>query len=72
MQNITLSAQADVIARARSAAKANQTTLNEAFRKWLESYAAPGFNEREYEELLNRVAYARAGKRFTREEMNER
>ena len=38
MQNITFSAQNDLIAQARELAKARGTTLNEEFRVWLSSF----------------------------------
>jgi hypothetical protein len=72
MQNITLSADPLVIERARQKAKASRTTLNQASRDWIASYAAPAFDEAAYQQLLRRVSYARAGRRFTRDEMNER
>ena len=41
------------------------------FREWLESSASPEFDEDEYQALMKRLSYARAGRKFTREEMNE-
>ena len=38
MQNITLSAQNDLIAQARELARARGTTLNDEFRVWLSSF----------------------------------
>ena len=38
MQNITLSAQNDLIAQARELARARGTTLNEEFRVWLATF----------------------------------
>ena len=38
MQNITLSAQNDLIAQARELARARGTTLNDEFRIWLSSF----------------------------------
>ena len=40
LRNITLSADEQLIARARDKAGAAQTTLNVEFRKWLAAYAA--------------------------------
>ena len=39
MKNITLSAEESLIEAARARARAEQTTLNEEFRRWLASYA---------------------------------
>ena len=40
LRNITLSAEEQLITRAREAAGAAHTTLNVEFRKWLAGYAA--------------------------------
>lgn len=77
MQNITLSADEQLIEKARHKAKAHHSSLNAEFRKWLESYAD---NEREgkkrirdFEKIMDKLSYVSAGeKKFTREEMNER
>lgn len=74
MRNITLSADDELIEAARERARAEHTTLNEQFRRWLADYAR----------RADRVAGARAaidelrryvdtsGRKFTRDEMNER
>lgn len=72
MKNITLSAEEDVIVRARKTAFSQNKSLNQAFREWLDTYARPEFNLDEYQALMKRLSYARAGRKFTREEMNER
>ena len=74
LKNITLSADERLIEAARAKASAERTTLNEQFRRWLEDYA--GRKEqaeramRTVEEIRQRVKTG--GRRFTREEMNER
>jgi len=70
-KNITLSADAETIAEARRKAAAENRSLNGAFREWLESYAARGKAGEDYEELMRRLRYVRAGRKFTREEMHE-
>jgi len=40
VKHITLSADEKLIAQARLVARARHTTLNSAFREWLEQYAA--------------------------------
>lgn len=73
MKNITLSADDALIEQARQTAKAQHKTLNQAFREWLESYARPESDlVGEYEALMKRLSYVKAGRKFTREEMNER
>ena len=55
MKNITLSADAALIEAAREKARADHTTLNEQFRRWLEDYTQ---RERRYAramEVLDRL-----------------
>jgi hypothetical protein len=72
MKNITFSADEDLIERARMKARAQRSTLNEAFREWLAQFAAEPSSEREVDVLLKRVRYVDAGRHFTRDELNER
>lgn len=72
MKNITLSADEDLIRKARERAMREKRSLNEAFREWLERYVARERAAEEYDELMKRLSYVRAGRKFTREEMNER
>jgi hypothetical protein len=74
MKNITLSADEKLIEAARERARAEHTTLNEQFRRWLESYAR---HKEQAEEAMRVVEELRGklrtdGHKFTREEMNER
>lgn len=74
MKNITLSADEHLIASARERARAERTTLNEQFRRWLEGYAN---QDDAAEEALAVIAdlqkkYSTGGRKFTRDEMNER
>ena len=71
-RNITLSADEGLIERARARARQQQTSLNAAFRRWLESYAAEQYARQDYERLMERLDEVRAGRSFTRDEMNER
>ena len=71
MKNITLSADADLIEKARAAAKAENTTLNAAFREWLASYSRRGV-VRAHDELMERLKHIKSNPPYTRDEMNER
>jgi hypothetical protein len=73
-KNITFSAESSAIDRARDAARSRHTTLNDAFRDWLHSYGngGPSSKAEEFRALMKRLRYADAGRKFTREEMNER
>ena len=74
MKNITLSADADLIAAARQRAAAERTTLNAQFRLWLADYAG---RKRQGDAAVATIQALRreigtGGRRFTRDEMNER
>jgi hypothetical protein len=72
MKNITLSADEDVIEQARLVARAQRKTLNAAFREWLAQFAGLAGSAQEAESLMKRLRHVKAGRRFTRDEMNER
>jgi hypothetical protein len=74
MKNITFSADEQKIERAREIARSRRTTLNEAFRGWLDVYGNGGSPSKaeEFRALMKRLRYVDAGRKFTREEMNER
>ncbi|MGQ0595092.1 MAG: hypothetical protein ACT4QB_21375 [Gammaproteobacteria bacterium] len=72
-KNITFSADAALIEEAREAARLNNTTLNEQFRLWLEQYARQR-RVKQFEELMDSLQgrLSSGGRKFTRDEMNER
>lgn len=74
MKNITLSADENLIEAARRRAMAEHTTLNEQFRVWLSHYVG---RERQAAEAMKVIRELQGsiftgGRRFTRDEMNER
>jgi len=74
MRNITFSADERLIEAARDRALRERTTLNEEFRRWLEAYA---LRENRAQAAMATIAELQAslqtgGRRFTRDEMNER
>jgi hypothetical protein len=71
-KNITLSADEEMIERARLRARQEQTTLNEAFREWLGRYAGAPPSGAEYVRLMKSLRHVWTSRKFTREEMNER
>ncbi len=71
-KNITLSADADLIENARRVARAENKTLNTVFREWLEQYQGRGQASLAYRDVMAKLAHVRSGRRFSREEMNER
>jgi hypothetical protein len=72
MKNITLSADEDLIERARSIARGQRTTLNEAFRAWLAQFAQSAGDAQGFDALMKRLQHVDAGRRFSRDELNER
>jgi uncharacterized protein YllA (UPF0747 family) len=73
MKNVTFSASEDLIESARERARQEHTTLNEAFRAWLASYAR-GASTADHaasvvERLRGRVV---VGGKLSRDEMNAR
>lgn len=72
MKNITLSADENLIEQARVVARAQHKTLNAAFREWLEQFAAQTGNVQEFDALMKRLGHVKAGRHFSRDEMNER
>ena len=72
MKNITLSADEQLIEQARLLAKSQHKTLNALFREWLEQFTAQSGSTQEFDALMKRLKHVHAGRRFTRDEMNER
>ena len=72
-KNITFTADEALIEEARETARADNTTLNEQFRLWLAQYA----RRRRAEKAMLLIAELQGqintgGRKFTRDEMNER
>ena len=72
MKNITLSADEHLIEQARLLAKSQHKTLNAMFREWLGQVTAQTGGVQEFEALMKRLKHVQAGRRFTRDELNER
>ena len=72
MRKITFSADKTDIELARESARSQDTTLDELFCEWLREIAAGQQRAREYRALMERLRYVDAGRKFTRDEMNER
>ncbi|MDX2179489.1 MAG: hypothetical protein SFV18_07850 [Bryobacteraceae bacterium] len=72
MKNITFSADEKLIEMAREQAKRDGTTLNEKFREWLDVYGGREARRKAYDELMAQLDYVQAGRKYTRDEMNER
>jgi hypothetical protein len=72
VKNITLSAEDHVIEKARLIARSRHSTLNAEFRRWLLQYTAETTTARQYDDLMRRLKHVRAGRKYSRDEMNER
>lgn len=72
LKNITLSADRQIIQLARAKAARENSTLNAQFRAWLEQYTSTDSQLIDYESLMGRLTYGQPGKKFSRDEMNER
>ena len=71
MKNITLSADEDLIEQARTIARGQRKTMNQGLLEWLLQYTART-GGRDFDALMKRLRHVKAGRQFTREEMNER
>ena len=74
LMDITLSADENLIEAARRRAVAEQTTLNEQFQLWLKNYVC---GEQQAAEAMRVIRELQSsiftnGRKFPREEMNER
>lgn len=72
VKNVTLTADENLIEQARLVAQARHTTLNSAFREWLEQYAAQSGGGAAVDALMRRLRHVRSSGPYTRDEMNER
>jgi len=72
MKNITLSAEENLIERARDVARSRGTTLNSAFREWLEHFVASDADSTNFDTLMQQMNHIDSGGHYTRNEMSSR
>jgi hypothetical protein len=72
MKNIKLSADEDLIARARSMARRQRRILNAAIREWLTQFTQSARDAQGFDGLMKHLQHVDAGRHFSRDEMNER
>ena len=72
ISNITLSADDKLIEQARKRAANEHRSLNDAFREWMAQWTGYVEPVARFEELMSRLDYIDAGRRFSRDEMNAR
>ncbi|MBN1408789.1 MAG: hypothetical protein JW956_13415 [Calditrichaceae bacterium] len=72
LKNITLSADENLISKAREKARREKTTLNANFRQWLRQYIGKNTKASSYINLMQQLDYVNAGSKFRRDQLNER
>lgn len=72
MRKITFSVDETLIERARATAQSQGTTLNTAFRDWLEQFAGASGSVKGFDALMGRLRHVNSGRSFSRDEMNKR
>jgi len=72
LKNITISADELVIRKAIEKANKERKKLDALFREWLNKYINHTNVENEYEQFMKRIRYVTPGRKFTREELNDR
>jgi hypothetical protein len=73
MKKVTFSVEEQLIKKAREVARAQNRTLNAAFREWLVDFTEPARNAEQFTVLMKRLRqHVRAKPPYTRDEMNER
>jgi len=72
MKNITFKADEQLIEKARLKAKMEKRSLNDVFNDWLKVYIYPFTHHKNYDKIMQNISYVNSGRKFTRDEMNER
>ncbi|MBD3309524.1 hypothetical protein GF348_24305 [candidate division KSB3 bacterium] len=72
LKNITLSAEEQLIDKARKKAQQEHTTLNANFRQWLRQYVMHSTRTADFFQFMSSLNYAKPGRKFSRDELNER
>ncbi len=70
--NITFKVDEDVLAKAREKALVEHQSLNSLVNQWMKNYTYKKENQTSYLEFMKQFDGIKIGKKFTREEMNER
>ncbi len=71
LKNLTLSAEENLIQKARERANRERSTLNAEFRKWLQRYVRNSSKISDYDMFMESLSYVHPGKTFSRDEMND-
>ena len=71
-KNVTFRIQEDLLKKARAKALKEHQSLNKLVSQWLKNYAAGKGQQMDYMSFMAKLDNIKIGKKFTREEMNER
>ena len=72
LKNITLSAEEELIEKARDKSRRERTTLNATFRQWLRQYVSRSAKTADYNNFMDSLGYVQPGGKLSRDELNER
>jgi hypothetical protein len=72
MMKITLEADEGDVKLAEELSIGQNTTLNDLFKAWLREMAERQTRAQEIRALMEKLRHVNAGRKFTRDEMNER
>ena len=72
IKNITFNAEESLLKKARLKAMQESKSLNAIFREWLNRYVHQDDASSNYHTLMKRLKHIVPGRKFSREEMNER
>lgn len=70
-KNITLVAEEELIEKAREKARQDNFSLDSLFQDWLRQYVGQRQAGADYDQLMEKLSYAAAGRKFARDELNE-
>lgn len=70
--NVTFAINDHLVKKARAKASRQNSSLNRVVGEWLQHYVEHDTAARNFDAVMRELARAKAGKRFNRDEMNER
>ena len=72
IRNITMSAEEKLIEMARQKAQSEHKSFNLVFREWLARYTRWPGDENRLNRTMKKLGYVDPGRRFSRDDLNER
>ena len=71
-RDVVISVEEELLAEAKSRAASDHQTIDQIMCRLLAEYVERKDRVERHRELMQRLSYVSAGRKFTREEMNER